>query len=146
MTPTVFMTKQPLIWHHTLWMYDITPTISAITSTISMTSHPLYLWHHTLYMTSHPLHLWHQTHSFYDITLTVSMAWNPTVFMTSHPLYMTSHLLCLWHLTHYIWHHIHYIYDITCTMSMISHPQYLSHHITSHHEQEVNSSFPALLR
>lgn len=145
--PTLSMTSHPLyLWYKIHCIYDITSIIYDIKPSIWHHTHFIYDIKPTVCRTLHPLYLWHITHYIYDITFTVFMTSHPLymmpnpLYMTPHPLYdiihsvsMTSHLLCLWHLTHYIWHHIHCIYDITCTMSMISHPQYLSHHITSHH-------------
>ena len=97
--------------HHII--YDITPTISEMASTISVSSQWLYWWSKTnclydfiptlhipsfaLYTMSHPLFMTSHNCS-YHIT--------STAFMTSHTLYMTSHT---WQYKRYICHLIHYI-------------------------------------
>ena len=78
----LFMASNPLNDSHH-FIYDITPTISAITHTILMTSQPQYLWHHTHYVchhiqcdvsvTSHTFYWWHHTHCNADIMPTVSI-------------------------------------------------------------------------
>ena len=91
---SVLMTSQPLhsgheisyIWHliHCLWHlmpynYDITPTLS---------------------VSSHPMYLFYQTQCTYDNTATIY-----GIICTAYdikPLY-------LWNQVNYIWHHIHYI-------------------------------------
>ena len=124
--------------HHTHYIWDhtqdytnvisaISPTISETTSTVSVSSNPVYqLYHnhsldditHTISMTSYSVCMVsHEPfitshHSMYNIT--------PIIFMTSYPIYMISHILLswqhndyTWHLTHYIWHHSHFICVIT---------------------------------
>ena len=107
------------LWHHNLYMWnhiqyvgqhihytwDITATICVLTPTVYTTSHPLFVWHHTLHMCGivcttrhHFLTLLPQT----------------TVFMSSHQLYLT---LC----PLYLCHHIHCINDITQTWFLRSH-------------------------
>ena len=109
----------------------------------TMTSHPMYLCHHTqdtchlilcswivtysVLIIPHLLYVWHETHYIYDITgilydITFHSLWhNNTVFMTSHPLYPWQH-------THSIWHHILYTCDITATICMTRHLLCLGHH------------------
>ena len=60
-------------WHHTLCMYEITPTAYMTPYAFYMTSHPLLLTtHHCLYLMAY------------------------TLFMTSYVLYMMSPILCVW--------------------------------------------------
>ena len=67
-------------------------------------------------MPSHALYWHHYTHSLYDITLAICMAF----------LHSIRHfILTLWHQTHYIWLHSHCICVITSTVFMISHKLYL---------------------
>ena len=101
---------------------DITPSISDTTSTISVSSRPVYqlnhtntlydithyVWHHSQYawhhmntsfrhthigMTSQRVYLWHHN-TVYDINATAFMKiqW---LYLTSHPLYLTSKPLYL---------------------------------------------------
>ena len=137
------------LWHHTLYVYDIstlygirhsvmtTQIFCNFTATI-LTSHPLYLCHHTqwiifikgsVWMISQPLSVWHQTHYMWHHIH--NLGHHTTLCMTSGPLYLTSIPLYLCHHTHPIdditatiymtshpvdrWHHIHYIYDIIST-------------------------------
>ena len=78
-------------------------------------------------MSSHPLYRQHHTHSFYDITLAISV--------TSFALYKTSqpHFLISNHhledITPTIIDSVHCICVITPTLSMISKPQYVWYHI-----------------
>ena len=88
-----------------------------------MTAHPLY-------MTSHTLYLWHHSHNIYDK--------KPPVFLTSYSVYMTSHMVYEWQYNHGIRHHTHSICVITPTWLMISHPMYVWNHTQP-------SSSPSLL-
>ena len=109
----IFYDITPLyLWDHMHSIHDITPTISEMASTISVSSR-LYWWSQTnsmyditptlrmpayaLYTTSHPLFMT-LNHCSYHIT--------STAFMTSHTLYMTSHT---WQYKCYICHLTNYI-------------------------------------
>ena len=81
-----------------------------------MTAHPLY-------MTSHILYLWHHSHCIYDKT--------PPMFMTSCSVYMTSHMVYEWQYNHGILHHTHSICVITPTWLMKSHLMYVWNHNVS---------------
>ena len=81
-----------------------------------MTAHPLS-------MTSHTLYLRHHSHCIYDNT--------PPMFMTSYSVYMTSQMVYEWQYNHGIWHHTHSICVITPTLLMISHPIYVWNHTVS---------------
>ena len=136
------------LWHHTLHVYDIatlygipqsvmatqplcnfTSTMSDITPTVTVSSHPLYQFYltqcmdditETICMTSYALHmtshrLFRTSHHFmYDIKPTISDL-TSTVSVSSHPPF--------W------WYHSHSIYDITSNISMTSYPLYLWHNI-----------------
>ena len=120
------------VWYQNDYMYDIiwilcdiknlfmTPKdcIHDITSTLSLTSHPLYTTWHTLY-------IWHHSHCNCDKTA--------TVFLTLYSLYMTSQTMSewqhndsIWHDTQCIcvinpldwWHHNLCMYEITPTACM----------------------------
>ena len=92
--------------------------IHDVTSTLFMTSLPLY-------MTSHTICLWHHSHCNYDKT--------PTMFLILYSGYMTSQMVnewqqndCIWHDTQCIcvikpldwWHHTLCTYEITPTACM----------------------------
>ena len=64
------------VWHHMHCIIDITPSISDITSTLSMSSRPVYQLYHT--------------NSLYDITHTLCRT-SQSVCMTPHEHIMTSH-------------------------------------------------------
>ena len=114
-TSTLGMTSHPL--YQTLpRLFLCHPNLSTdITSTICMTSHSTYvwqlfhhsrhhilsLWHqttvsrtsHPLYLSSYPLNLGHDIHCNEDITPTVYMRPHALLKRISYPLYMTSHWL-----------------------------------------------------
>ena len=101
-TPTVSRTSHPhFVWHHTCHRYSIICTIEGITSSLYEIKPPFF-WHHTHY-------IWYRIDS---ISVTTS-----TLLMISHQMY-------LWDLILYIWrHHIHciqqdiqYICNITATL------------------------------
>ena len=62
-------TKSQYLWWHNLFRHDIahtvsdiTPTVSDITPSVSLSSQPLH-WYHTHFsMTSYPLYVWHHMH------------------------------------------------------------------------------------
>ena len=117
------------LWHHTHYIYVITPNISDITSTVAVSLLTVYWLYHTYsvcdiipticmtlyecYMTSHPLFMTSQD-CIHDIT--------STPFMTSHALYMRSSTL-------YLWHHSHCIYDKIPTMFMTSYSLDMTSHM-----------------
>ena len=133
------------LWYHTLYVYDksslygithsvmttqqlcnFTATMSDITPTVSVSSHPLDQFYQTKCMTPQPLCVWHHMHYMWHHIH--NLGHHTTLCMTSGPLYLTSLPLYLCHHTHpiddiratictnshpvYMWHHIHYIYDI----------------------------------
>ena len=96
-----------------------------------MTSHLLYMISHPRVMTSHSLYLWHHSHSIGNITTTmfvntINYIWHEThCFNTVQPLYMISHTSCLclcYHthcidvITYTLWHHIYCIYGTICNV------------------------------
>ena len=124
-------------------MYDIKSTVSVLTSTITVSSHPSYRWHHSHYMsgstcsisvTSYPLYLWHNIHYVWhqntlclwphtrymcDILCTADditsiLSHQTTVFMMSHPLQAWYHAPCIRHCTRCIF--------VITTSPLISHP------------------------
>ena len=84
-------------WYHTLFVYDIAPTICLTAATLYKVSHPHF-------MTSH--------HFIYDITC--------TVFMSSLPRYLTLY-------PQYLCPHSPSMYDLWKTVFMTSHPLYIWH-------------------
>ena len=78
---------------------------------------------HPLYMTSHTLYLRHHSHCIYDKT--------PPMFMSSYSVYMTSHMVYEWQYNHGIWHHTHSVCVITPICLMMSHPMYVWNHTVS---------------
>ena len=65
------VTSHPQFRTSHLFIYDIRSTISDHTSTVSLSLNPPYRWYHSQYMcdltssrsvTSHPLYLWHNIH------------------------------------------------------------------------------------
>ena len=129
-TATLSMRRQLLcLWHHTqyIWhltwcMNDKTTTVSDITLTVSVYSHPLDWWYDTICMYEiHPLHVRHHRHYLWHHILS---CWHHTIVC------MSWHPVCLWHHIHYIWcHHIHYI--LLETHSICHHIYCICHHTHS---------------
>ena len=93
------MTSHLIIYDITCTVFnDITPTISAMASIVSVSSQQL--------------HWCSQTNCMYDITPTLRMP-SHALYTTSYPLFMTSH---------------HCSYHITSTSFMTSHTLYILHH------------------
>ena len=127
LTMTISMTSHTLcLWHiyfiwHDTQCHDnttivyFTATMSDITLTVSVASHPMYQFY--------------QTPCMYDITSTICMK-SYVIHMTSHPLFMSLH--------HFIYDIKFTISDLTSTISDLkstvsvsSHPLYRWYHI--HH-------------
>ena len=131
--------------HHYLWCnihfrHDITPPVSDIARTVSLSSQPLHWYHTHFWKTSHPASGWHHMH--YIEQHIQSLCHHSTVLMTSQPLYMKPHPVCTATYTLYKRHHSHYlcphtrsIDNITPTLCMTSHSRYVWHLLpyTSHH-------------
>ena len=139
---TIFMTSYPLcmttqhcvwliphsayVWHHLHYRWyhinSITPSHSIydVTSTLGMTSHPLYQTSHPLYLCHHnlstviiPSFVWHHTHYMCDIICTLyNIISTPDVITL---LYLWYHSLYIWNNIQYVGPHIHYTCDITAT-------------------------------
>ena len=63
MSHPLYHTKPQSLWLHIHFRHDITPPVSDIAPTVSLSSQPLH-WYHTHFcMTSLPLYMWHHTHS-----------------------------------------------------------------------------------
>ena len=58
----LYHTKPQSLWLHIHFRHDIIPPVSDIAPTVSLSSQCLH-WYHTHFcMTSHPLYVWHHTH------------------------------------------------------------------------------------
>ena len=101
----LYHTKPQYLWCNIHFRHDITPTVSDITPTVSLSSQPLH-WYHTHFgMTSYPLYVWHHMPSIkHHINF---WCLHITVHMTSEPLYMKPHTVCKATYTLYMWHHSH---------------------------------------
>ena len=98
-TPTLFMRSHPLYMSTSYRLYTI--------------AYSLYLYHHShCTCVSHPLFPWYHTLCIYDIAPTICLT-SETLYNVSHPQFMTT---------------CHIIYDITCTVFLSSLPQYLTLH------------------
>ena len=58
----LYHTKQQTLWLHIHFRPDITPPVSDITPTLSLSSQTLHWYHTHFWMTSHPLYVWHHMH------------------------------------------------------------------------------------
>ena len=94
-TPTICVSSHPLdLFYQNKCMYDITATLCMTSYALRVTSHPLF-------RTSH--------HFLYDIRSTLSDL-TSTVYLSIHPPYR--------------WYYSHYMYDLTCSVSVTSRPLY----------------------
>ena len=145
---SVLMTQHSAyVWHplHCRWycIHYITRnhSISEVTSTSGMTSHPLYQTLHQLYLSHHKLFTdttpnfeWHHIHSLCDIMCTLDNITSTAYVITV--LYLWQHNLDIWnhiqdavqnmhHPCHItvtsLCHHTHCIESITPTLCMTSH-------------------------
>ena len=73
-------------WQHTHYICDIICSIYDIISTAFMTSDLLCMRSHAQFITSHPLYLWHHSHYIGNIT--------PTMSVNTYHLYLTWNTLC----------------------------------------------------
>ena len=140
---TVFMKSFPLyLTLHPLYMCHHNHSIDDLRPTVSVASHPLYVWHlmhyterhiHSLWLhtivviTLHPLHSWHHTHYIWQHThhnTNVISAISPTISDTTSTVSVSSNLVFLLYYTHsfnditplYIGHHTHYMYNVIYTL------------------------------
>ena len=87
----LYHTKPQYLWCHIHFRHDLTPTVSDIAPTVSLSSQPLH-WYIHFCMTSYPLYVWHHMHSLlHHIN---SLCHHTTVLMTSQPLYMKPLPVC----------------------------------------------------
>ena len=138
------------IWYHpycfhenTTSISDISPTIFDITVSVSVSSHPLYPWHHNKYRSHHISHmydiipilneitftiygikaqyLWHHNCCIHDIRYPLYNI-TSTVYDISTPIPMTWHPL-------YLCHHTQFVFFIKPSIHMTSQPLYIWHHM-----------------
>ena len=104
-TATVSVSSHPHFWWYHFCMFDITPTIYITLYTLHKASHP-HLWHHTtLFMTSHSLYSWHHSHDIWHCIHRICVI-TTTLLMISDQLFL--------------WHHTYFMYDILCTIHIIT--------------------------
>ena len=80
-------------------IYEVTYTSGMTSQPLYQTSHPLYLYHHTVSIDISPTLVWHHTNLLCDIIWTI---YN----ITPNPYVIT--LLYLWYHSLYMWNHIQY--------------------------------------
>ena len=102
----------------------------------------LFITWHPLFMSSHTLYLWHHSHCNCDKT--------PPIFMTSHSVYMTCHMVYEWQHNHCIQHHTDYIGVDTLTWTIILHPLYVWNHTHSMYDTigtlyDIKSTFDVII-
>ena len=124
---------------HIHFRHDITPPVSDIAPTVSLSPQPHHWYHTHFWMTSHPSSVWYHMH--YIEHHIQSLCHHTTVLMTSQPLYMKPHPVCMVTYTLYMRHHSHYlcphthcIDNITPTLCMTSQSPCVWHrlHYTRH--------------
>ena len=128
------MTSYPLFRTSHDFMYDIKSTVSVLTSTASVSSHPTYRWHHSHYMEgitcSIPVitypYVFDKISTKYDITTLCVDVTTLGICLTSFALHMTSHPL--YHTKQrYLWCHIHFTHHNIPRYQTL-HPLYLCHY------------------
>ena len=136
----LYHNNQQYLWCHIHFRHDITPPVSDIAPTVSLSSQPLQWYHTHFWMTSHPpsmlypmRYIKHHIHS---------LGHHTSVLMTLQRLYMKPHPECRATYTLYTGHHSHYLCphlhcrdNITRIPCMTSHSPYMWHrlHYTRHH-------------
>ena len=105
----LYMTSLPLFRASHHFLYDIKSTVSDLTSTVSVSSHPFCWWYHTNYIsviTSTIIHeiisivydmtatVWHHNHCIHDIRVPTYDI-TSRVYDISNPIPVTSQILCL---------------------------------------------------
>ena len=123
----------------TYTLYDIT-TLYYIKSSISDIISPISDLMSILSVSSHPLYRWHHSHSMYDLhyicttdDITSPPSHQTTAFMMSHPLQAWHHTNFFRHRSHCIfvittspWISHPFLYDITPTLCVISYALYIT--------------------
>ena len=126
----LYHTKPQSLWLHVHFGHDITPPVSDVAPTVSLSSQPLHWYHIHFWMTSNPPSVWHHMH--YILHHIQSLCHHTTILMTSQPLYMKPHPVCRATYTLYMRHHSHYLCALmhsidnsTPTRCMTSHSSYV---------------------
>ena len=125
---TLYHPKPEYLWCYIHFRHDITPPVSDIKPTVSLSSQTLHWYHTQFWMTSHPASEWHHMHY---IEHHVQYIISYTLYKALPPHFMTSH---------------HVIYDITFTVFMTSPPLYLKWHspYLCHHNDSFDGLRPTL--
>ena len=131
----LYQTKKQYLWCHIHFRHDITPPVSDIASTASLSSKPLHWYHTHFWMTSHPPSLWHHMH-FIEHHIQ-SLCHHSTALMTSQPLYMKQHPVCRATYTMYMKQH---------PVCRATYPLYMRHHslYLCPHTQSIDNITPTL--
>ena len=107
----LYMTSYPRFRTSQHFRYDIKSTVSDLTSTVSVSSHPLYRWYHS--------------HHMYDITFTICVTTqNVCISDITHSMFMTYALYMASHTV--LWQHNHCV--TSQPLCLTSHTLYLCHH------------------
>ena len=136
------------LWHHTLYVYDIS-TLYGITQSVVTTQQlcnftaTMSVITATVSVSSHPMDQFYQKQCMYDITVTMCMT-SYAVHVTSHAQFRMSHHFMydirstlsdlsfsasMSSLQPYRWYHSHYMYDLMSRICVTSFPLYLWHNI-----------------
>ena len=107
------MTTHSLFMTYQYCIHDVTSTRFMTAYPLYMTSHTLYLRHHSHCISDKTPPVYYIIHSIYDISY--------GVWMTIQPRYLTSH-------SQYLCNHTNLIDDIINFVCMIRQPQYVWHH------------------
>ena len=123
----LYHTKPQYLWCHIHFRHDITPPLSDIAPTVSVSSQPLHWYYTHVWMTSHPPSVWHHMHYIeYHIQ---SLCPHTTVVMKSQPLYVKPHPVC-----RATYPHMSHIHETSQQLSVPSHPLYRQHHTHSFYD------------
>ena len=101
----LYHTKWQSLWLHIHFRHDITPPVSEVTATVSLSSQPLH-WYHTHF-------LLHHTHYICDIIFTIYNIISTACVIKL--FYLWQHNLDIWNHVQYAVQNIHYPCDITVT-------------------------------
>ena len=93
--------KPQSLWLHIHFSHDITPRVSDIAPTVSLSSQPLHRYHTHFCVTSHRLYVWHLMHYIYHhihclCHHTTVLRTEQTWHMKPHPVYSSKYTLSLW--------------------------------------------------
>ena len=112
----LYITSYPILVSSHYSTYDSTNLTYETTSSMQF-KYTLSMWHHNhSSVSSHPLFVWHHARHRYNIFCTIEDI-TSSLYEIKPPF--------LWNHTHYIWSHIYAISVTTFTLLMISHQLYL---------------------